>query len=123
MENTIKLSAESQNIKLDITDPNWCKCWLQVNPKNLYLGAESLKYIQTHFLSGFMNKPSRSHGSLSGKEVHWILSLMEAHHALYITSSPGDKTLFWQDKHANIISEIEISVEKMEEWVTQLKAI
>ncbi len=123
MENAIRLQADVQQIEVDITNPAWCECWLEDGANRIYLGADSFTYIQSHLLHALEGKPDKIAGASNGKQVYWILSLLEAYHTLYCAISGEDKILFWQDKHGNIISEIKLPTPLANQWIIQLKAM
>lgn len=120
--NTINLVSDNCSIQIDITTLNWVKCSLIDNENNIYLGAESAKYIKEHFLSALKNELNGSSGKINGISYCWVLSLFEAHHVLYM-STDGDKLFLWQDENAKTICVIQLSNDQHQQWLTQIESI
>jgi hypothetical protein len=120
----INLVSDNCSIQIDITNLDWVKCSLiDKDDSNIYLGAESTKYIKTHFLSALKNELNSSSGKINGISYSWVLSLAEAHHVLYV-SKDGDGMLFlWQDKNAKTICTFRLSKDQCQEWLTQVESI
>jgi hypothetical protein len=92
----IQLCTSEYCMEIDITDPDWCKCWLTKDENIIYLGAESLKYLKEHLLSGLDDNTQESMGRRESLNISWVLSLAKAHHVLYISIDTENKTLIWQ---------------------------
>lgn len=117
----LQLCASEDCIYVDTTDSRWCKCWLIKGEEIVFLGAESLKYVMDHLLSGLDNNSKKTVGNLLGYDVWWVLSLAEAHHTLYAAMANEDRILLWQDKNANVISTVRLSQIQYLLWHDQLE--
>lgn len=120
----IQLCTPEYCIEIDTSNVGWCKCWLTKGEKVVYLGAESLKYLKEHLLSGLDDKKKETIGKLEGLDVSWVLSLAEAHHVLYV-SVYQDKTLIWQA--ANSVGMptyiMRLSKDQLLQWRSQLEVL
>jgi hypothetical protein len=119
----LHLCASEYCIEIDITDPGWCRCWLTKGEEIIFLGAESLKYVRDHLLSGLDNNSKKTAGNLLGYDVRWVLSLAEAHHVLYTAMDNEDRILLWQDKNANVICLIRVSQTQYLQWHNKLEEL
>jgi hypothetical protein len=120
---TINLVSDNCSIQIDITNLNWAKCSLiDKEDNNIYLGAESAKYIKNHFLSALKNELNSSSGKINGLSYGWVLSLSEAHHVLYM-STDKDELFLWQDGNAKTICIIQLSNDQHQQWLTQIESI
>ena len=121
----IKLCTPEYCIEIDITDPSWCKCWLTKGDNVVYLGAESLKYLKAHLISGLADDTKKSSGRLEDLNVSWVLSLAEAHHVLYVSIDAVDKILIWQDAHSSVGPTylMRLSEDRLSQWRSQLEEL
>jgi hypothetical protein len=111
--------------KIDVSNPAWCKCWLEIDGTLIYLGAESLNYLKSHLLLGLNGEPKKSSGNLNGNDVSWVMSLAEIHTVLYLASKDDTKILFFQN--ADDLSKkphtIEISQKETLVWLHTIEKI
>jgi hypothetical protein len=119
----IRLCANNCCIDIDITNKDWCKCWLIIDDNSTYLGSENLKYLKDHLLAGLDGNPQKISGHSNDDNFSWVLSLAEAHTALYIAKNGQDRVLLLQDTNGKDICRIELSNKKYLEWRNQITSI
>jgi len=119
----IQLSVNNYRIEIDITNRNWCKCWLIIDDNSTYLGSESLEYLKEHLLTGLDDDQKKISGHVYGHDFSWVLSLAEVHTTLYIAKNGQDRILLLQDTNGQDICIIELPNDKYLEWQNQITAI
>jgi len=128
MEPLITLCSREACLQIRQTtiDGTWSQCWLLQNNKDpRFLGADSLKIILSRLLDGLDNNSRQSEGKLGDYEAYWVLSLAEAHHALYIAKDGTERILLWQDadRGISVVCEMRLSQNECSEWISKLRAL
>ena len=116
----LQLYFNSDYIEIDNANTDWCKCWLKTSDSNIYLGAESQKYLKDHIVSRINDDLNKS---LSEHDFSWVLTFSETHVTLYVSGASNDMTLLFQDASGKSIYTFKLSIERKKQWIRQLKSI
>ena len=124
METIALFRASDWALAIDVTDEAWCRCTLIGVKTAIFLGAESLSYLRDHLMSIFDQNAVGIRSQWAGyDEVRWILTLAEAYHSLYVANDGPDRTLLWQDKHAQLICTMRLTLEDCARWRSQIESM
>ncbi len=128
MVDTLSLPAESNSLVIETNADGWAKCFL-IERERIYLGADDFSIIATRLREGLRSRDVLAGGvagELQGLPVAWLLSLAEAHHALYVAESGSERLLFWQNAHQSpvfLAGVMRLSPEQRVQWQEALTAV
>jgi len=123
MGTLIQLCTSEYCIQIDAIEEDWCSCRLFKGEAVIYLGANTLKYLKDHLLSGLDDGAKETRAELLGHKVSWVLTLAEAHHILYVANDGMEKVLLWQDRYGEIVAIIRLSHDQCLQWRSQLESL
>jgi hypothetical protein len=118
----IELCSLGSCLRIDTRSPEWCPCWLSGDPP-IYLGAESLGYLIRRLSTALVDTEGEYNGDIHGRKVSWVLSLFEAHTALYVARDRPDHILFWQDDKTAVVGTMRLQPEHRVEWHERLRSL
>jgi hypothetical protein len=107
----IQLRTSTAGLMIEANEEAWSQVRIIEAGKSRLLGAETLKYITTHFLDFFSD---RTPG------LRWVLSLSEVHIAVYGEHFRESTVLHLQDKDANMFARLVISDDERKKWIQEL---
>lgn len=88
----IELPVADGHLVLEGQD--WCVVSLRVGGSLTKLGAEAFNVLAPRILKNVTAPGTQSIGEISGHVVHWLVSLAEDHHTLYVHFASTHRLIF-----------------------------
>lgn len=102
----------------------WVRCYLTDFEKDLFLGAETRKYLIERLINCFTSVETTPPLPLNGHQVNWVLTLSETHVVLYCARENDNFLFLWQNttaKKPEIIGTIEVDEQQASLWMEELR--
>ena len=113
-------------VRSTAAESTWFQFWLVQNKEQpRYLGAEVVGVILLRLLNALTGTHSFNAQEWNGQQVHWVFSLAEAHHVLYMAEEGSDRILLWQDagNGTDVICTMRLSAEQCQAWITKIRSL
>lgn len=120
------LEAGDGTLTIEDDDPDWCVCFLEINGRELNLGAECLRYLKEHLTSALLDNGDSTPHRYEGLPLVWGGSLSPLRFSLYMGIKDHERILFVRDDDAEsgddqkIIARLTLGREEVESWLRQL---
>jgi hypothetical protein len=120
MAPVITLEGEGGALRLETDARGWTDCFLVAGGGETYLGGDTRARLVPRLLAGLDPLAGPPIGRLAGHDVHWVLTLSEAHHTLYAADENGARLLIWQAPDTAVAGTISLSPARQAEWRSRL---